>query len=1270
MMKRPNTSFAAPTKLDKRHSKKIRIAKLAVGKNFAVLAVALGAAMLLIVGSTRIRRVSALTITTLGTPITQNFDTLVTSGTANAWADDSSLPGWYAQFSLQPANPVTYRADSGASNTGAIYSWGVATTNPLTERAFGSIASGTPGDIFIALKLTNDTGSTITSLDISYTGEQWRAGGCTPTPCTPLAQTLDFQYQVANMGAIADANTPTTGWTDFNALDFTTPTPGTSTASALDGNAAANRTSKSANLPVTVNAGQEIWIRWKDINDAGNDHGLAIDDFSVTANGSVVTPTLNIGDVTQAEGDAGTTTFNFLVSLSAPAGAGGVNFTVNTQDGSTNPANAGSDYVAIVNGSGSISMDNTSTMVNVTVNGDMTPEPNETFFVNISNITGANAGDVQGLGTINNDDVTLTPIHDIQGPGASSPLSGSVTTRGVVTGVKSNGFFIQEPDATVDANPLTSEGIFVFTSSAPPAAAAVGNSVQVTGTISEFVPSADPQQPPLTELTGPTVLLLSSGNPLPAAIPLSPTFPDPTGTFDQLERVEGMRASVGSFTVVGPTLGNVNEPNATATSTGVFFGVVTGVARPFREPGIQAPDNPPSGTIPPIPRFDTNPETIRVDSDGLVGGTLLDVKTGAAVTGLVGPVDYGFRKYTILPEPASPLSVNNSNAIVATAVTTPASNEFTVASYNLERFFDTVNDPNISEPVLTAAAFNNRLAKASLGIRNFLRFPDILGVVEVENLTTLQALAVRISSDAVANGQPDPMYMAYLSEGNDVGGIDVGFLIKRAPVAGMTPRVTVNAVVQENLNEMWVDPADNAMHLLNDRPPLRLDAIVNHPCGSTFPVTVIVNHLRSLNGVDSNAPDGLTTEGDRVRKKRLKQAESLANLVQLRQTANPIERIILVGDFNAFEFNDGYGDSMGVIQGTPAPDNQTVVPGDGVDLVNPDLSNLFDTAPANERYSFVFDGNAQSLDHILVNQALIGGTVARRVEHPRINADFPETARNGVLSMEMNVERLADHDPIVAFFSIAVCMITCPPNKTQSNDPNQCGAVVTYNAPTTAGACNNVVCSPASGSFFPVGTTTVTCKSNNGAGPEMCTFTVTVLDTQAPSITCPAPVTAVAAQTCPLSTTTAVTFPDPTASDNCPGVTVACVPPSGSTFPAGTTTVTCTATDASGNTASCSFTVSVFSACLQDDSVPTNVVLFNLSGEYRFCCNGMTFSGTGIATVRGCVASIQHNPPDRRVLLTFDGALHRGTASLQSPPGTIKCTIIDRNTMNNTCACQ
>ncbi|MEZ4903718.1 MAG: hypothetical protein R2822_19160 [Spirosomataceae bacterium] len=329
-----------------------------------------------------------------------------------------------------------------------------------------------------------------------------------------------------------------------------------------------------------------------------------------------------------------------------------------------------------------------------------------------------------------------------------------------------------------------------------------------------------------------------------------------------------------------------------------------------------------------------------------------------------------------------------------------------------------MNDPGIGEPVLTAAAFDKRLNKASLGIRDYLKTPDIIGIVEIENLTTLQALATRINSDAVAASQPDPQYIAYLVEGNDVGGIDVGFLVKTSPVTGMTPRVSVTEVVQENAAETFLNP-DNSTSLLNDRPALRLNAVINHPNGANYPITVIVNHLRSLNGANSETAgsNGWATDGARIRAKRQKQAESLANLVQARQMANPAERIILVGDFNAFEFNDGLGHSMGTIQGTPAPDNETAVAGDGTDLVNPDLTNLFNTAPPTEQYSFVFDGNAQSLDHVIVNDDVISSTLSRRVEHPRINADFPEITRNAT-----GIARLADHDPIVSYYQVAAFM--------------------------------------------------------------------------------------------------------------------------------------------------------------------------------------------------------------------------------------------------------
>jgi len=190
------------------------------------------------------------------------------------------------------------------------------------------------------------------------------------------------------------------------------------------------------------------------------------------------------------------------------------------------------------------------------------------------------------------------------------------------------------------------------------------------------------------------------------------------------------------------------------------------------------------------------------------------------------------------------------------------------------------------------------------------------------------------------------------------------------------------------------------------------------------------------------------------------------------------------------------------------------------------------------------------------------------------------------------------------------------------------------------------------------------------APPPSCSFTVTVNDTQPPVITCPGNITAVTAVACPPASSTTVTFTTPTASDNCPGVTVVCSPPSGSTFAVGTTTVTCTATDATNNTATCSFTVTVFNVCLQDDSNPGNVAFFNtVSGAYRVCCNGTVFTGTGTVTLRGCTFTLSHNPGDRRLTINVDFAGKKGSAALQFPPGVMKCTIMDRDLTNNTCTC-
>lgn len=192
------------------------------------------------------------------------------------------------------------------------------------------------------------------------------------------------------------------------------------------------------------------------------------------------------------------------------------------------------------------------------------------------------------------------------------------------------------------------------------------------------------------------------------------------------------------------------------------------------------------------------------------------------------------------------------------------------------------------------------------------------------------------------------------------------------------------------------------------------------------------------------------------------------------------------------------------------------------------------------------------------------------------NFTFTDTTVPG---MDVVEATFTDHCPVPLCRSCAnktwVCsppMITCPANITQPTDPGKCTAIVNYKV-QSGGDCPGatVTCNPPSGAAFPKGVTTVTCKAtDNTNNMATCSFTVTVVDQEKPKITCPKDITTT---TCDDSVV--ITYPPPVVSDNCPGVTFACVPPSSSAFPAGVTTVTCTATDTSGNQNSCAFKVTV-----------------------------------------------------------------------------------------------
>jgi predicted extracellular nuclease len=599
-------------------------------------------------------------------------------------------------------------------------------------------------------------------------------------------------------------------------------------------------------------------------------------------------------------------------------------------------------------------------------------------------------------------------ISEVQGERNVSPFDGQTARlTGIVTARARSGFFLQSPDDKTDNNPATSEGIFVFTKSEPDGEATVGNLISVTGTVTEFRPKAEPASLSITELSTmkdrDTIKVVSKGNALPKPITL--TAADfAANKIDQLEKYEGMRVAVETLTTVAPTKGRVDDKTGTSVSDGVFYGVLKGIPRPFREPGMDIYDigfasdkekERLKKNFPKIPIFDSNPETLRVDSDEQLGAQAINVTSNAEIKNLVGVLHYGYQKYTILPDADGRPTI--SNLIRTKPLTQPTERQLSLAGMNLENFFDDEDDPKMKEDIVTSEAFQNRMKKISMAIRDYLRFPDVIGTIEVENLAVLKKLADKINTDAVAANQTNPKYEAYLIEGNDGRGIDVGFLVKSA-------RVKVVDVTQLSKDEKFKNP-DGKDENLHDRPPLMLQATIDDAkTGKPFAFTVIVNHLKSFLGID-DPKDG----GARVRLKRQMQAKFLARFVNERQKLNPNEPIVLLGDFNAYQFNDGIGDIIGVIKGTPAPKDQVLTASE--DLVNPDLTDLVDLIKPEQRYSYSFDGNAQDIDHIIVTQAMKKHLAG--YGFARFNADFPEIYRND----PNRVERFSDHDAAIGYFN-------------------------------------------------------------------------------------------------------------------------------------------------------------------------------------------------------------------------------------------------------------
>ncbi len=371
-----------------------------------------------------------------------------------------------------------------------------------------------------------------------------------------------------------------------------------------------------------------------------------------------------------------------------------------------------------------------------------------------------------------------------------------------------------------------------------------------------------------------------------------------------------------------------------------------------------------------------------------------------------------------MPETPPPTSAN----ISATAVPAPAACEFTVAGYNIENFGNNATQRQ----------------KAALAIRTLMRYPDIIGHIEILNLVSLQALATQVNNDAVAAGDPNPAYQAFLIQAPLGGTQNVGFLVK-------TSRVQVNSVTQERATDTFINPNTGNPETLHDRPPLVLHATVDPAGAAPLPVIVVVNHPRSFIDVELVAG-----EGPRVRAKRTAQAELIAGLFQELQTDNPTTPVIAVGDYNAYQFNDGYTDPIAILKGMPTPDDQIVVDA-SPDLINPNFSNLTDLLPVDQRYSFTFEGTPQALDHVLVNT--VAQTFFKGYAIARCNSDFPESFASDASRPEAN----SDHDMPVAYFRLPLVVNNVSVSKSVLWPPNHKMVDVTVNY-STANNCGPVTC--------------------------------------------------------------------------------------------------------------------------------------------------------------------------------------------------------------------
>ena len=1025
-------------------------------------------------------------------------------------------------------------------------------SGPLYLAALVNLSSGqTTGDYFLHFKTSGTTFAARVFARNSSGNLQFGIG----TSSTPVWSTTNFSFGTTYL--VVAKHNMTTGVSDIYVLTSCESTEPVTPLATATGTAAtplvgvAIRQGSSSNAPAGTIDGIRVATNWTDA-------AMCV---------AAPTPNLSINDVTQSEGDAGTSTFQFTVSLSSPAPVGGVTFDISTADNSATVAD--NDYVASSLLTQTIAAGNSTYAFNVTVNGDTNVEGNDTFVVDVTNVTGTGVTvtDGQGLGTITNDDISTVMIHDVQGSGSASPIIAStVTVEAIVVGDyqtqgsgQLKGFFIQEEDADADADPATSEGLFIYCDTCP-TAVSLGDKVQVTGVISEFNNMTE-----ITASTAGSVVVVSTGNPLPTAASITIPVPGvPTGDLAvatafinaYYEPFEGMLVTFPATLTVSEyfelarygqveLLANGRAHTFTAANVPTALGYINHqidlasravILDDMDNRQNRAIDVPNTAYFYPTPGFST--------SNYFRGGD--------TITGMTGLLDWYASAWRIRP-------VNGYSYTFTPANPRPAapapSGRLTVASFNVLNYFLTLDTTSSSSsgpcgPLATldcrgadnATELTRQRTKMLLALSAI--DADVFGFMEMENTTGVEPLA-----DIVA-GLPGYDYIDTGVIGGDA--IRVGIIYKTATVVPVGSYV----ILDSSVNPLFDDS--------RNRPALA-QTFEEIATGERF--TVVVNHLKSKGSSCGSGDDDTTTGQGNCNLTRTNAANALATWLATDPTSSGDPDFLIIGDLNSYA------------KEAPIVALQTAG--------YTDLVNLFGGASA---YGYVFDGQLGYLDHALANASLVPQVAGVTEWH--INADEnplfdynDDTKDTGESSFEEESDvttlysadpyRTSDHDPVIISLDLDATapVVTVPANMTVEAT-SASGATVNF----SASALDNVdgpltpTCVPPSGSTFALGTTPVTCSATDAAGNTgYGYFNVTVQDTTDPTLHLPANITV--PQTIPAGAAVSYIVTATDAVDASP--TVVCAPLSGSIFPVGTTPVNCSATDDYSNTANGSFNVTV-----------------------------------------------------------------------------------------------